>query len=79
MKVPLKWLGDYVDITLSPQALAHRLTMGGSEVSDILTTSGDWDKISVAQVVEVSPHPNAERLNLATVDLGRGLIRSAGP
>ena len=70
MKVPLKWLRDYVDITLSPQELAHRLTMAGAEVSEILTTSRDWDKISVAQVVDVSPHPNADRLHLATVDLG---------
>jgi len=70
VKVPLKWLRDYVDITLSPQELAHRLTMVGSEVSEIISTSGDWDKISVAQVVDVSPHPNADRLHLATVDLG---------
>jgi phenylalanyl-tRNA synthetase beta chain len=70
VKVPLKWLRDYVDITLTPQALAHRLTMAGNEVSEILCTSRDWGKISVAQVVDVSPHPNADRLHLATVDLG---------
>ena len=31
MKVPLKWLRDYVDITLPPQELAHRLTMAGTK------------------------------------------------
>jgi phenylalanyl-tRNA synthetase beta chain len=70
VKVPLKWLRDYVDITLPPQELAHRLTMAGSEVSEILSTARSWDKISVAQVVDVSRHPNADRLHLATVDLG---------
>jgi phenylalanyl-tRNA synthetase beta chain len=70
VKIPLKWLRDYVDITLSPQDLACRLTMAGSEVSEILSTSGNWDKISVARVVDVSRHPNADRLHLATVDLG---------
>jgi phenylalanyl-tRNA synthetase beta chain len=70
VKVPLKWLRDYVDITLPPLELAHLLTMAGSEVSGVLTTARNWDKISVAQVVEVSPHPNADRLHLATVDLG---------
>jgi phenylalanyl-tRNA synthetase beta chain len=44
--------------------------MAGSEVSEILSTSRDWVGISVAQVVDVSPHPNADRLHLATVDLG---------
>jgi len=44
--------------------------MAGTEVNAILTTGHDWDKISVAEVVDVSPHPNADRLRLATVDLG---------
>jgi phenylalanyl-tRNA synthetase beta chain len=29
MKIPLSWLKDYVDITLSPEALAERLTLAG--------------------------------------------------
>lgn len=70
MKVSLKWLKEYVDIVLLPQELAHRLTMSGSEVSSIQTVGGAWDKIFVAQLVGVSPHPNADRLHLATVDLG---------
>ncbi len=70
MKVPLKWLADYVDITLPPRELAHRLTMAGNEVSEVLTTAREWESISVAEVVDVSPHPNADRLRLATVDLG---------
>jgi phenylalanyl-tRNA synthetase beta chain len=43
--------------------------MAGTEVDAILTTGRDWGKISVAEVVDVSPHPNADRLRLATVDL----------
>ncbi|MGD0205768.1 MAG: YtpR family tRNA-binding protein, partial [Dehalococcoidia bacterium] len=70
MRVPLKWLREYVDITLTPAELARRLTMAGTEVDAILTTGRDWDKISVAEVVDVSPHPNADRLRLAMVDLG---------
>jgi phenylalanyl-tRNA synthetase beta chain len=44
--------------------------MAGTEVDAILTTGRDWEKISVAVVVDVSSHPNADRLHLATVDLG---------
>jgi len=44
--------------------------MAGSEVDAIITTGRDWEKISVGQVVDVSPHPNADRLRLTTVDLG---------
>ena len=70
MRVPLRWLGEYVDINLPADELARRLTMAGTEVDAIITTGRDWDKISVAVVVDVSPHPNADRLHLATVDLG---------
>ena len=35
MKVSLEWLSDYVDVALSAQELAHRLTMSGTEVGGI--------------------------------------------
>lgn len=70
MKVSLKWLREYVDLTLSPADLARRLTLAGAEVDDIETVGGDWEGVVVAKVVNVGPHPNADRLRLATVDLG---------
>lgn len=42
------------------------------EVGEIITTGGDWDGIRVAEVLEVKPLPNADRLRLATVDRGHG-------
>jgi phenylalanyl-tRNA synthetase beta chain len=70
MRVSLKWLADYVDLPLPAKELAHRLTMSGSEVDAILSTGGEWDLVSVAQVVAVERHPNADRLTLTTVNLG---------
>jgi phenylalanyl-tRNA synthetase beta chain len=35
MKVPLKWLRDYVDLTLSEAQLAERMTLAGLEVSGV--------------------------------------------
>ncbi len=66
MKVPLSWLKDYVDITVSPEELAHRLTMAGTEVEKIERTA-DWDNVVVGHVRAVNPHPNADRLTLVTV------------
>jgi len=70
MKVPLNWLKDYLAISLPPAELAHRLTMAGSEVENLIVTGGNWENIITAEVVEVAAHPNAERLHLVTVDLG---------
>jgi phenylalanyl-tRNA synthetase beta chain len=68
MLVSLKWLAEYVLLNLSPKALAERLTLAGAKVERIISRGEDWDLIRVARVVEVNPHPNADRLKLVTVD-----------
>ena len=70
MKASLKWLGDYADIKLTPKELAERLTMAGLEVKAMQTMGDTWDKVVIGEVIAVNPHPNADRLKLATVDLG---------
>ena len=54
--------------------LAHRLTMAGNEVGDVATVGGPWDNVYVGLVTGVEPHPNADRLSLATVDTGTETI-----
>ncbi len=76
MRVPLSWLSEYVDITLPVEELARKLTIAGVEVGEIIYTGGDWAGIRVGLVVDVQPHPNADRLKLATVDLGDGEQRT---
>ena len=70
MKAPLNWLRDYVDITLPPAELARKITLAGFEVGEIQTSGGKWDNIVIGKIVSVNPHPAADRLRLATVDLG---------
>jgi phenylalanyl-tRNA synthetase beta chain len=73
MRVSLSWLRDYVDLRLTPEELAARLTMAGLAVDRVDRTSGDWGPdIRVGRIAEVAPHPNADRLRLATVDVGNG-------
>ena len=70
MKVPLSWLQEYVDITLSHADLASRLNMAGTEVKGMQVIGEGWENIVVGQIVAINPHPNADRLRLTTVDLG---------
>jgi len=70
MKISLNWLRDYVDIKFAPEELAERLTMSGLEVKNIQTIGGTWEDVVIGEVVALNPHPNADRLKLATVDLG---------
>jgi len=70
MKISLNWLRDYVEITIPVKELAERLTMAGLEVKGIQTMGGTWDNVVIGEVIALNPHPNADRLKLATVDLG---------
>ncbi len=70
MRVSLKWLSEYVDLHLPAEEIAHRLTMAGLEVEAIERTGQAWEHIFVGLVTDVQPHPNADRLKLATVELG---------
>jgi phenylalanyl-tRNA synthetase beta chain len=77
MRVPLSWLKEFVDITLSPDALAELLTLSGLEVAEVEKIGVDgaelpWDadKIVIGNILEVKQHPNADRLVLADVDYG---------
>ena len=70
MKASLQWLKDYVDVGLPAADVANRLTMAGLEVKGTQVTGGTWDNILVGQIVSVTPHPNADRLTLPTIDIG---------
>lgn len=74
MKLSLSWLRDFVDVDLPPAELARRITDASAEVEDWQVIGGDWDPalVRIAEVIDVRPHPNADRLKLAIVDAGEG-------
>ncbi|WP_041077202.1 phenylalanine--tRNA ligase subunit beta [Thermotoga caldifontis] len=71
MQVPVEWLKELVDIDVSVEELAHRLTMAGVSVERIFNPFASG-KIVSARVVEVRPHPNAEKLRVCRVFDGSG-------
>jgi phenylalanyl-tRNA synthetase beta chain len=74
MKLLLSWLREFVDVDLPPAELKRRLLDATAEVESFEVIGGNWDRerIRVAEVVAVEPHPNADRLRLATVETGTG-------
>jgi len=71
MKVSIHWLKEYVDISTPLEELCERLTMAGLEVGEVEVIGGNWNDIWVGKIVDVNAHPNADRLKLVTVDLGK--------
>ncbi|MCB2147027.1 MAG: phenylalanine--tRNA ligase subunit beta [Deltaproteobacteria bacterium] len=74
MKISLNWLKEYVPIDMAVSDLADALTMAGLEVEAVEDRYAHLETVVVGQVVEVLPHPNADRLNLCRVDDGSGIV-----
>lgn len=71
MKFTLNWLRQYIDFDLTPDELAGRLTMLGLEVDSVEECYPALDNIFVARVEAVHPHPQADKLVLCDVSVGR--------
>ena len=72
MRVPLSWLREYVDVELAPEALAERLTLLGMEVQGLERRGDEWRSVVVGELLEVTRHPNADRLFLTKVRVADG-------
>ena len=70
MKVPVRWLQSLVEVDADLEALSDRLTFAGLEVEAIETIGDTFDGVVAGKVTEILPHPNAEKLQLCTVDYG---------
>ena len=72
MKFSESWLRELCNPALDNAQLAELLTMAGLEVEENEPAAPAFDKVVVAQVLEVRRHENAEKLNVCKVDAGQG-------
>ncbi|MBW6458729.1 MAG: phenylalanine--tRNA ligase subunit beta, partial [FCB group bacterium] len=74
MIVSIDWLREYVDIDIPLEELAEKLTIAGLEC--VLKQSGKVipEGVLVGHVVERETHPDAEKLSVCKVDVGRGAL-----
>jgi len=71
MLVPISWLKEYIDFELSPDELAEQLNLTGTAVESIKTLGEGLENVRVGQLLEVKPHPDADKLSVTTVYIGR--------
>lgn len=68
MKFPAEWLNQYLSKPMNARELAEAMELAGIEVEEIKTQSID-DLVVAGKVVSVRPHPNADKLRIAEVDV----------
>lgn len=72
MQFPESWLREFCDPPLDSTALADVLTMAGMEVEDARPAAPAFRDVVVGEVLSVVRHPNADKLSVCSVDVGRG-------
>ncbi|NTV05134.1 MAG: phenylalanine--tRNA ligase subunit beta [Chlorobiaceae bacterium] len=72
MKISVSWVKDFLpSFSFDTSALVEKLTFLGFEVEEVQVSSLPDDLVVVGKIEDVMPHPNAERLTICRVDVGR--------
>lgn len=72
MKFGLSWLKDHLDTGASVQDIADKLTAIGLEVENVSNPAEALEPFRVARVLTAEKHPQADKLQVLTVDAGTG-------
>lgn len=72
MRLIWSWLQEFVEFEGTPEDLARALTLNGIEVGSVARVGGEFDSVRVGEILEVRPHPKADKLKLCRVSLGDG-------
>jgi phenylalanyl-tRNA synthetase beta chain len=72
MKFSLSWLKDHLDTDASAQEIADKLTAIGLEVEEVSNPAEALAPFKVAKVLTAEKHPQADKLQVLTVDAGTG-------
>ena len=70
MKISYSWLKEFVKLPIGAEDLANRLLLLGFEVSNMERRGSGFTGVIVTQILEISKHPNADRLSLCRVTDG---------
>src|SRR3712207_4332459 len=71
MKVPVKWLKDYVNIDISANELGDKLTLSGSKVEEVVCSGDEIKNVVTGQILEIKPHPDADKLVICQIEVGK--------
>lgn len=72
MKFTLSWLKDHLETDASLDEIVETLTRIGLEVEEVTSPADRLRPFTIAKVLDARPHPNADRLQVLSVDAGDG-------
>ncbi|MDD8058136.1 MULTISPECIES: phenylalanine--tRNA ligase subunit beta [Shewanella] len=70
MKFSESWLREWVNPSVSRDALSHQITMAGLEVDGVDPVAADFSGVIIGEVVECGQHPDADKLRVTKINVG---------
>ena len=70
MKYSYSWLKEISGTKLSPEELIQGITMHALEIEGVEKVGSDFEGVVVGEILEISKHPNADKLFVLKVDFG---------
>ena len=71
MKFTIDWLKQHLDTDLNDKEIINNLTNVGLEVESFENAPSELDDFIVAKIINAQQHPNADRLRVCDVDIGK--------
>ncbi len=74
MIVTMSWLKDHLNTKSNLEQIIEKLTNIGLEVEGVKENSGGKDEFKIAKIIKAVKHPNADKLKLCDVSVGKSEI-----
>ncbi|MES2547889.1 MAG: phenylalanine--tRNA ligase subunit beta, partial [Pseudomonadota bacterium] len=75
MQFSENWLRQFVNTSLDSKELSHALTMAGLEVEEMTPVAPAFGNIVIGEIVEANKHPDADRLQVCKVNIGKEILQ----
>ena len=74
MKFTIDWLKEHLDTYYDDNKIVNKLTNIGLEVESFQSSLSELDNFIVAKILNAEKHPNADRLKVCEVDIGKNEV-----
>jgi len=74
MKFTIDWLKEHLDTKYNDKKIIDKLTNIGLEVESFESQLSEQDEFVIAKILNTEKHPNADRLSVCNVDIGKDKI-----
>lgn len=73
MKFTISWLKEYLETDADLDQVVDAMTMAGLEVEEVEDPAAKLADFSIAKVIDAQPHPDADKLQVCTVETKDGV------